>query len=125
MTPRYRVYRNLNRGDWTVQHKTAKGWRKLMGLDALFAPYVEFRVYEAGRWRAQREGTKNVHAYAIVEEFEHLMLPLTIVSTNEMITYSPFTPSRFESEGADNLTSAVDCTFHPSGVVYARSVSGT
>lgn len=106
-----------------MQHKTPKGWRKLMGVDALFAPYVEFRVYEAGRSRAQREGTKNVHAYAIVEEFEQPVPFFAVVATNEMITYSPFNELGFAAEHTSCLTSAVDCSFAPSGVIYARSVT--
>lgn len=110
-----------------MQHKTAKGWRKLMGIDALFSPYVEFRVYEAGRWRAQREGTKNVHAYAIVREYTELpVLDHRAVGKGfHVIGYTPFNLDGFATDSdITNVASAVACTFAPSGIIYARSVSG-
>lgn len=58
-----RVYRNLHREMFSIQARTAKGWRV-----AGRAPWVQLFepqavVSEAGRQRVLRTGQKNVHAY--------------------------------------------------------------
>lgn len=61
-----RVYYNLNRAVWSVQHYIpGKGWRVREYLDSLVLEDVTFKVSEAGRQRVIREGRKNVHAYAV------------------------------------------------------------
>lgn len=68
--PNYRIYRNLHHRNWTIQHYVqGKGWRKLQGARVLYAPSVDFQVSIAGRERVVREGRKNVHAYALVDEY--------------------------------------------------------
>lgn len=63
---RVRVYYNLNKNVWSVQHYIAgKGWRVREHLSSLILENVTFQVSEAGRQRVIREKRKNVHAYAI------------------------------------------------------------
>lgn len=61
-----RVYYNLNKHCWSVQHKVpGKGWRVCQHVPSLRLSEVTFRVSEAGRQRVLRQRRKNVHAYAI------------------------------------------------------------
>lgn len=65
---RVRVYYNLNRSVWSVQHYLpGKGWRVREHLTSLVLEDVEFKVYEAGRQRVLANKRKNVHAFAIGE----------------------------------------------------------
>jgi hypothetical protein len=66
-----RVYYNLNKSVWSVQHYIPKkGWRVREHLKSLILEDVEFKISEAGRQRVIFEGRKNVHAYAIGELVE-------------------------------------------------------
>lgn len=63
---RVRVYYNLNRNVWSVQHNIpGKGWRVRDHLTSLILEDVEFKVSEAGRQRVISQQRKNVHAFAI------------------------------------------------------------
>ena len=59
----FRIYFNLHRKLFTVQHKTAKGWRVLHHADEVHMHFPCFKVSEAGRQRVLREKRKNVHAF--------------------------------------------------------------
>lgn len=66
-----RVYYNLNKSVWSVQHYIpGKGWRVREHLKSLVLEDVTFKISEAGRQRVIRESRKNVHAYAIGELVE-------------------------------------------------------
>lgn len=65
---RVRVYYNLNKSVWSVQHYLpGKGWRVREHLTSLILEDVEFKVYEVGRQRVLANKRKNVHAFAIGE----------------------------------------------------------
>ena len=86
----YRIYRNLHRGDWTIQHHVkGKGWRKLRSQEIVTAPSVEFIIYTAGRNRARHEGKKNVHAFAVVP---YLLMNNVVhpCDGDYAISYTPF-----------------------------------
>lgn len=52
------VYRNLHRGCWSVR----VGGLVALHTDAVHVEAATFKVSEAGRQRALREGARNVHA---------------------------------------------------------------
>jgi hypothetical protein len=57
------VHRNLNKGCWSIlRNGKLHRHRRQLTLDG-----VEFRVRPGGLRRAQREGRRNVHAFAIGE----------------------------------------------------------
>lgn len=58
-----RVYRNLTRKCWSVQHKTKRGWRVLSHTDSIALQDATFQVVLSGRDRVRREHKKYVHAY--------------------------------------------------------------
>lgn len=63
---RVRVYYNLHRHTFSIQHYIdGKGWRVRDYADEVSLRDVTFHVSEAGRQRVIREGRKNVHAYVI------------------------------------------------------------
>lgn len=65
----YRVYRNLRKREWTVQHYVkGVGWRKFFGAKQLYAHLGgTFQVSEKGAARAVAERKKNVHAFFLTQ----------------------------------------------------------
>lgn len=124
----YRIYRNLHKRNWTVQHKTEKGWRKLDGYKTLTAPEAAFTISEKGRDRVRREGKKYVHAYAEVPSFQ----PISIHTADPLhwtISYNPYNDLGFsakvDEEGmitANNLYYADNCVFAADGKIYAQYI---
>ena len=95
-----RVYYNLNRSVWSVQHYIpGKGWRVREHLDSLVLENVEFKVSEAGRQRVIRESRKNVHAYAIGELAARSTMPplgvLVPADPTHPISYNPYKGPHF------------------------------
>ena len=61
---RVRVYRNLTKGCWSIQHKVpGKGWRLWQHADKVQVSCAIPKVSESGRQRVIREKKKSVHAY--------------------------------------------------------------
>jgi hypothetical protein len=67
----FRVYRNLHKKCWSVQHKTPQGWRLLAHMQSLACANVTFSVSEAGRQRVLSSGRKNVHAYVCTDDISY------------------------------------------------------
>ena len=84
-----RVYYNLHKHTFSIQHKTSKGWRVRDYADEVMLKDVTFKVSEAGRQRVIREGRKNVHAYVIGTLVDELP------ETPRKITYNPYRFSSF------------------------------
>lgn len=126
---KYRIYRNLNNRTWTVQHRIkGKGWRKLEGVGALYAPHVEFKVYDAGRERVRHEGRKNVHAFALTDQYwpiEGDAAGLIWDACTYGVKYSPWNDNGFTTVdgGGRNLKSAAACIFTPWGVIGVDAYS--
>jgi hypothetical protein len=59
---RVRVYRNLTRGDFSVQGKVNGSWKVIDHVDKITLRNPRFLVSESGRRRVVRERRKNVHA---------------------------------------------------------------
>jgi len=61
---RVRIYRNLTKGCWSIQHKVqGKGWRLWKHADKVQLSCAIPKVSESGRQRVIREKKKYVHAY--------------------------------------------------------------
>jgi hypothetical protein len=129
----FRIHRNLHSKTWTIQHKIpGVGWRKLASAESIYAPSVTFTVSEAGRVRARNERRKNVHAFAVVDQFftEEDWIHDILRECDNVITYSPFNSYGFTtrhiptSQAVDNVTSATMACFAPSGRIYAYQVDG-
>ena len=124
----YRIYRNLTKNNWTVQHKVpGKGWRKLRSADVLWAPEARFVVYAAGRERVLRERRKNVHAYAVVNEIVYAD-ECPNPKENFKISYNPYEAPNFTAQlngyVAKLLSRAMDgVQFTEHGAIYAPSIS--
>jgi hypothetical protein len=84
-----KVYWNLHRDCWSIQHKG-----KVIGhASSLMLSDVTFKVYESGRQRVLREKKKNVHAFACGTLLEkNLEKP---DSMNRAISYNPYRFSFF------------------------------
>ena len=125
----YRIYRNLNTNTWTVQHKVpGKGWRKKESVDRLWAHDAEFIISAAGRDRVRREKRKNVHAYAVVnyyrtDEFADVDTWGDDEWNIKWISYNPYDDRGFRViDGPDNVTTARDVAFTPSGRIAATTI---
>lgn len=86
---RVRVYYNLHRHTFSIQHKTPDGWRVRAYADEVLLKDVTFSVSEAGRQRVIRAGRKNVHAYVTGTLVDSL--PECEVD----VTYNPYKYSTF------------------------------
>jgi hypothetical protein len=95
MQQRVRVYRNLNNGRLTVQHKVDGSWRLSHYVDAINLIDARMIVSLAGHARAVREGQRNVHAF-----IEGIVAP-TLPPTPDMrpLRYNPFeAPAFFDAD---------------------------
>jgi hypothetical protein len=66
MTVKARVYRNLNNGLWSIQHKkpNSSTWQVVGYADAVTLVDMVVKQSAAGRDRARRDGKRNVHCCA-------------------------------------------------------------
>jgi hypothetical protein len=88
-----RIYRNLHQKCWSVQTKTAKGWRVLCHAQQFNGTQATFRVSEAGRLRTIRNRAKNVHAYCYVtlcSLSSHTVQNWTSATSYVSISYNPY-----------------------------------
>lgn len=100
---RVRVYYNLNKSCWSVQHYLpGKGWRVRQHLQALELRDVTFKVSEAGRQRVIRQKRKNVHAY-VIGELVGTQFSVDISNVTR-VRYNPYSGPRFVTTQADAQT---------------------
>lgn len=125
----YRIYRNLHRGCWSVQHKVpGKGWRLYCHANILTTDHVDFKVYDTGRERVRKEGRKNVHAFAICDDFDQIWGSAYSVSAQQIIIrYDPYDGDGFRAVPASRwspkeLTEAEGVLFSGMGGIFADSV---
>lgn len=90
-----RVYYNLTKHTWSIQHKVpGKGWRLLKHADTVTLDNCKPVVYESGRQRVIREKKKYVHAFLTGELSEvHLRRGFRI-------SYNPFKGPEFFYKGS-------------------------
>ncbi len=109
---RVRVYYNLHKHTFSIQHRTSKGWRVRDYADTVRLTDVTFKVSEAGRQRVLREGRKNVHAFVIGT------LADTVPDTPHRVTYNPFkAPTFVRADDGEPVTEA------PVAVLHHKQVS--
>jgi len=115
-----RVYYNLHKECWSVQHFVdGHGWR-LFSHNRRFDLFeTKFSVSKSGRDRVLREHKKNVHAYVIGYTFQNGVVPLQYYS-QERIRYNPYQEEYFFRE-KDGKKLAVEyspwVSFHSDGTL--------
>jgi hypothetical protein len=100
MKAKYYIYRNLNKGGFSVKHRG----KVIAVSDTIEAHQVEFRVSQAGRKRALEQRRRNVHAYAVCSELPLVdTKPSNLASSTEMIPvwYNPFKATQFRAGNID------------------------
>jgi len=98
-----RIYFNLHRKLFTVQHMTAKGWRVWKHVDNISLHFPRFKVSEAGRQRVLREKRKNVHAF--IEGT--LTAPMTVDPDDlKRVSYNPYLCGSFVNASQQLVSSA-------------------
>jgi len=93
-----RIYRNLHQKCWSVQTKTAKGWRVLCHAQQFNGTQATFRVSEAGRLRTIRNRAKTVHAYCyatLCSLNSHTVQDWTSATSYVSISYNPYNAPSF------------------------------
>jgi hypothetical protein len=124
----YRIYWNSHKRLFSIQTKTADGWRVTSHADAVVLDNVTFVVNQAAQARCRRQGRKNVHAYLVAEfatfRFEPGFGQLP-EEEGERVTYNPYTDEGF-MVGSDVATWAnvVRCRTadgHPHLTAYGAS----
>jgi hypothetical protein len=81
---RVRVYYNLHKHTFSIQHKVDGRWLVRDYADEVTLKDVTFKVSEAGRKRVIEEGRKNVHAFVIGTLVDD------IPETPVQATYNPY-----------------------------------
>lgn len=81
---RVRVYYNLHKHTFSIQHKVEGRWLVRDYADEVTLKDVTFKVSEAGRQRVIQESKKNVHAFVIGT------LVGDIPETPVQATYNPY-----------------------------------
>lgn len=84
-----RVYYNLHRHTFSIQHKVDGRWLVRDYADEVTLKDATFKVSEAGRKRVIAEGRKNVHAFVIGTLVDD------IPETPVQATYNPYKYSSF------------------------------
>ena len=113
----YRIYYNLHKGGFTVQHYiNGKGWRKLDTIDSLMAYNVTFKVYDHGRLKVIEEQRKNVHAFILCEAFSTLKLSQDLFS--KQLYYNPYKTAGFQDKDSCEEVEYVSSVYLDSVVKY-------
>jgi len=87
----YRVYRNLHKGNFSIQTYLAdkKGYRVTDRVSVAILEDCSFRVYETGRPKVITEKRKNVHAYVESKSYKVINDDVDVSKFRE-IYYSPY-----------------------------------
>lgn len=91
-----RVYRNLHKGNFSVQSyiQDKSGYRVTDRVTSAILEDCSFRVYEAGRQKVLRERRKNVHAYVEPKSYRHIQGEVDVTNFRE-IYYNPYEHDSF------------------------------
>jgi hypothetical protein len=112
-----RVYKNLHTKTYSVQTKTAKGWRVLDHRTFVILKDVKFVVQEGGRQRVIREKRKNVHAYAQGE-----LVIKARIAVGQKLSYNPYKAGTFTTTEDEPVYSA-DCVYLSNHGIYTASIN--
>jgi ribosome maturation protein Sdo1 len=97
MIKRFRIYRNLHKGNFSIQGyvKHKKGYRVVDRVCSAILKNVTFRVYESGRQKVLEEQRKNVHAYVTPISYDVKVIKNYDVSKLREIYYNPYKHETF------------------------------
>lgn len=95
MRKKYRLYRNLHKGCFSVQEYIPRvGYRVVDHIsDGYVLTNCSFKVYESGRQKVLHEKKKNVHAFVLFDEYTKGTDLLTL----EQPYYNPYKCTAFVS----------------------------
>ena len=124
MTYNFRIYRNLHKKCWSIQHYVSgKGWRLFEHLDSLEAINCTTKVYEAGRQRVLATKKKNIHAYILCESYTPhgccVMIEAGVFASYNPYKYSYFYDVKLEVKAPEKFGKA---TLLPYGEVIAHDL---
>lgn len=115
-----RVYRNLTRKCWSLQHYVkGKGWRVYSHWNSendgnYILEDCKFIIYKSGQDRVRKEGKKYVHAYIEGNTIQHK--PINEIIPFLPIRYNPYSDDCFNVPGWGNLETAKYVIFYDSQV---------
>jgi hypothetical protein len=95
MKAKYYIYRNLNKGGFSIKHKG----KVIHHADTIIAIDSEFRVSEKGRQRCLRTKVRNVHAFVVCDQFRILKNQFKTTEGAEEVTYNPYKSPNFMCKG--------------------------
>jgi hypothetical protein len=106
-----RVYYNTHKKCLSVQHKG----KVISHVKDICLENVEFKVSDAGRLRAIKEGKKNVHAFVV-----GTVVPKTSKVLNIPVTYNPYQYTQFVYKATGKgISRAKECRIK-GGDVYVQ-----
>ena len=92
-----RVYRNLRHKCWSIQRKTAKGWRVWLHWDFVVLDNAHFVVNKSGQDRVRKENKKYVHAFV----YGTLMANTLEGNNKQRVNYNPYYNNQFQTENGE------------------------
>ena len=104
---KYRIYFNATRRVFSVQEKTAKGWRVVGHHSNLLAKNAKTKVSEKVRQSVIAKKKKTVHAWICTDELTILAEDNDIAHSNISVKYNPYKYSNFMID-CDGVTSELD-----------------
>ena len=115
----YRIYFNATKRVFSVQQKTAKGWRVVGHYTNILAKNATTKVSQKVRQRVIAEKKKYVHAWIYTDDLTiltrdnrtHLTAISPIAHGNIKVKYNPYTDLQFMIE-CDGVTSELDNMAH-------------
>lgn len=109
MKAKYYIYRNLNKGGFSVRYKG----KVICVSNNIQASGVEFKVSKKGRERAIKFGIRNVHAYAACCSYYLRPELLGKMKGHRSIWYNPFQTDTFRigKNGILSIKSAIIAHF--------------
>lgn len=87
-----RIYFNLHKKLFSMQHRTPKGWRLWKHVDNVSLHFPEFKVNERRRQIVLRDRRKNVHAFV-----EGILSAPMCVDRDDLtqVSYNPYKGNAF------------------------------
>ena len=122
----YRIYFNLHKHVFSIQHKIpGKGWRLWKHTNNLIAEGCTFKVYESRRQKVLRERQKNVHAYIICEKItENCNLDNNFCVYNNRISYNPYKFPNFYNKTTEEKIDSVQKIYLNNGKLHILRSDG-
>lgn len=104
---RYRVYRNLTKGNLSILERGGQGWRKIDEADELLLHDCAFLVYEAGQQKVKKEKKKNVHAYICCDHYDKENFTPPTPKKFYTMCYNPYKAPEFRMATQKNIAAPI------------------